>query len=108
MGTNDVEKPPHTPVLVREVVELLAAERGGFFVDATVGAGGHTLALLEASPDVRVLALDRDPDALALAADRLARFGQRVRFVAANFGDLARERNPDSPLADISAAPPNR
>ena len=108
MGTNDVEKPPHTPVLVREVVELLAAERGGFFVDATVGAGGHARALLEASSEIRLLALDRDPDALALARERLARFGDRVRFVAANFGDLARELEgfppPDGILADLGVS----
>ena len=108
MGTNDVEKPPHTPVLVREVVELLAAERGGFFVDATVGAGGHARALLEASSGVRLLALDRDPDALALARERLARFGDRVRFVAANFGDLGGELEglppPDGILADLGVS----
>jgi 16S rRNA (cytosine1402-N4)-methyltransferase len=96
---------PHTPVLVREVVELLAAERGGFFVDATVGAGGHASALLEAASAVRLLALDRDPDALALARERLAGFGDRVRFAEANFGDLAHELEgfppPDGILADL-------
>ena len=108
MGTSDVERAPHTPVLVREVVELLAPERGGFFVDATVGAGGHARALLEASSGVRLLALDRDPDALALARERLARFGDRVRFVAANFGDLGRELEglppPDGILADLGVS----
>jgi 16S rRNA (cytosine1402-N4)-methyltransferase len=100
-----IERAPHTPVLVREVVELLAAERGGFFVDATVGAGGHASALLEAAPGVRLLALDRDPDALALARERLAGFGERVRFAEANFGELAHELEgfppPDGILADL-------
>jgi len=100
-----IERAPHTPVLVREVVELLAAERGGFFVDATVGAGGHARALLEAAPGVRLLALDRDPDALALARERLAGFGERVRFAEANFGDLASALEgfppPDGILADL-------
>jgi len=100
-----IERAPHTPVLVREVVELLAAGRGGFFVDATVGAGGHARALLEAAPGVRLLALDRDPDALALARERLAGFGERVRFAEANFGDLDRELEgfplPDGILADL-------
>jgi 16S rRNA (cytosine1402-N4)-methyltransferase len=100
-----IERAPHTPVLVREVVELLAAERGGFFVDATVGAGGHARALLEAAPGVRLLALDRDPDALALARERLAGFGERVRFAEANFGELAHELEgfppPDGILADL-------
>jgi 16S rRNA (cytosine1402-N4)-methyltransferase len=100
-----IERAPHTSVLVREVVELLAAERGGFFVDATVGAGGHARALLEAAPGVRLLALDRDPDALALARERLAGFGERVRFAEANFGDLASALEgfppPDGILADL-------
>ncbi|HEY3173387.1 MAG TPA: 16S rRNA (cytosine(1402)-N(4))-methyltransferase RsmH [Thermoanaerobaculia bacterium] len=103
--TQDVEKSPHEPVLVREVVELLAPERGGFFVDATVGAGGHARALLEAGPEVRLLALDRDPDALALARKRLARFGERVHLAQANFGDLASALEgfppPDAILADL-------
>ena len=84
---------------------MLAAGRGGFFVDATVGAGGHARALLEAAPGVRLLALDRDPDALALARERLAGFGERVRFAEANFGDLDRELEgsplPDGILADL-------
>jgi 16S rRNA (cytosine1402-N4)-methyltransferase len=86
-------------------VDLLAAERGGFFVDATVGAGGHARALLEAAPGVRLLALDRDPDALALARERLAGFGERVRFAEANFGDLVSALEgfppPDGILADL-------
>jgi 16S rRNA (cytosine1402-N4)-methyltransferase len=90
------------------VVELLAAERGGFFVDATVGAGGHARALLEAEPNLRLLGLDRDPKALALARGQLAPFGERVRLVQANFGDLA-EALADSPapqgiLADLGVS----
>jgi len=100
-----IERAPHTPVLVREVVELLAPERGGFFVDATAGAGGHARALLEAGPEVRLLALDRDPDALAVARQRLAPFGDRVGFAQANFGDLASELEgfppPEAILADL-------
>jgi 16S rRNA (cytosine1402-N4)-methyltransferase len=90
---------------VREVVHLLAPERGGFFVDATVGAGGHARALVEAGPGIRLLGLDRDPEALALARERLAEFGDRVELVEANFGDLdsvleARPA-PDGILADL-------
>jgi 16S rRNA (cytosine1402-N4)-methyltransferase len=86
-------------------VELLAPERGGFFVDATAGAGGHSAALLERGPEIRLLALDRDPDALALAGKRLARFGDRVELVAANFADLDEVLEgrpaPDGILADL-------
>ena len=108
MERQGVERAPHEPVLVAEVVELLAPERGGFFVDATIGAGGHARALLEAGPNLRLLGLDRDPDALALARGRLAPFGDRVRLVQANFGDLA-EALADSPaprgiLADLGVS----
>jgi 16S rRNA (cytosine1402-N4)-methyltransferase len=106
--TSDVDKPPHQPVLVREVVELLAPERGGFFVDATVGAGGHARALVEAGPGIRLLGLDRDPEALALARERLAEFGDRVELVEANFGDLESVLEgrpaPDGILADLGVS----
>lgn len=108
MGTSDVERAPHTPVLVREVVQLLAPERGGFFVDATVGAGGHARALVEAGPGIRLLGLDRDPEALALARERLAEFGDRVELVEANFGDLDSVLEgrpaPDGILADLGVS----
>jgi 16S rRNA (cytosine1402-N4)-methyltransferase len=78
----------HVPVLVAETLELLAPERGGVFVDGTVGLGGHAEALLRASPDVQLIGIDRDREALARAADRLAGFGPRVRLVQANFHHL--------------------
>jgi 16S rRNA (cytosine1402-N4)-methyltransferase len=69
---------------------LLRPGREGWLIDATVGMGGHAEALLAAAPsDVRLLALDADPDALAGAAVRLAPFGERVRFAHANFRELA-------------------
>lgn len=78
----------HVPVLVAETLEHLAPERGGIFVDGTVGLGGHAEALLRASPDVQLIGIDRDREALARAADRLAGFGPRVRLVQANFHQL--------------------
>ena len=71
-------------------MEILAPERGGFFVDATLGAGGHAKALLEKGAEIRLLGIDRDPDAIALARSRLARFGDRVTLVLENFADLDR------------------
>jgi len=68
----------HIAVLLREVVAFLRPERGGIYVDATLGLGGHAEALLEASPLVRVVGIDRDPRALSLARTRLARFGERL------------------------------
>ena len=81
---------PHRPVLLAETVEHLAPERGGLFVDATVGMGGHSEAILERTPESRVLGLDRDPQALLIARERLARFGTRFRAVHANHRDIAR------------------
>jgi len=87
---------------------MLRPERGGFFVDATVGAGGHAEALLERGPRVRLLGLDRDPDALAAAGERLARFGDRVRFRECDFGDLddalGGSPAPDGILADLGVS----
>ena len=78
----------HLPVMVVETLELLDVRRGGTFVDVTLGLGGHSAAILEASPDVRLVGIDRDPRALELAAQRLAPFGDRVRFANANFHQL--------------------
>jgi len=67
---------------------MLEPERGGFFVDATVGAGGHAEFLLERGTEIRLLGIDRDPDALALAGERLARFAERFELVPGDFADL--------------------
>jgi len=70
-------------------MEFLAPERGGWFVDCTLGLGGHAEALLERAPQALLLGIDRDPQALAIASQRLGRFGERVRFVEAGFDELA-------------------
>src|SRR5256714_7072391 len=80
----------HRPVLLRETIELLAAERGGLFVDCTVGLGGHSEAILQAAPDAQVLGIDRDEEALGLATERLAQYGSRFRAVHADFCELTR------------------
>ena len=81
---------PHRPVLLRETIELLAAERGGLFVDCTVGLGGHSEAILQAASDAQVLGIDRDEEALGLARERLALYGSRFRAVHADFRELTR------------------
>lgn len=78
----------HCSVLLKEAVGLLAPERGGLFVDATLGLGGHSEAVLEASAGARVLGLDRDRAAIESASARLARFGARFRVRHANFRDI--------------------
>lgn len=82
---------PHAPVLVEEVVAFATGERADLWVvvDATVGAGGHSSALLSAlGPHGRVLGLDRDPAALELAARRLSPFGDHARLVHGAYDDL--------------------
>jgi len=80
----------HRPVLLRETIELLAAERGGLFVDCTLGLGGHSEAILQASRDATVLGIDRDDEALELARERLAQYGSRFRAVHSDFRELTR------------------
>ncbi len=80
----------HEPVLKSEVVELLSVAPGLVYVDGTLGDGGHAEAILEQSaPDGRLVGLDRDPEALGFAAERLARFGARASLRRASFRDLA-------------------
>ncbi len=79
----------HAPVLLEESLDWLALQPCSLVVDGTVGGAGHAEAILERSaPDGRLIGLDRDRDALAVAAQRLARYGDRVRLVHASFRDL--------------------
>jgi 16S rRNA (cytosine1402-N4)-methyltransferase len=84
------ETTPHIPVLLDEVLEGLGPLPGQRLIDGTLGAGGHTEAILKAvAPHGQVLALDADPSALEIARRRLAAYGDRVHFVNANFAQLA-------------------
>jgi 16S rRNA (cytosine1402-N4)-methyltransferase len=85
----------HVPVLRDEVVALFAPVPPGVLIDATVGGGGHSEALLAAHAGLQVIGLDRDAQALAAAAERLAPFGDRVTLVHAAF----------SALADVASGP---
>ena len=76
--------PLHEPVMTREVLAFLQPEKGGVFVDCTVGLGGHALAMLEAGA-TRVIGLDRDPAALAIAAETLSAFRDRVDLVHSDY-----------------------
>lgn len=87
--------PVHVPVLPGEVLSTLLDGRDpqtleGWFVDGTLGAGGHAELLLETCPKVRLLATDQDPAALGLAQKRLARFGDRVRLRRSRHSELCR------------------
>jgi 16S rRNA (cytosine1402-N4)-methyltransferase len=79
----------HTSVLLDEAIEYLAVQPGGRYIDCTVGAGGHSLAILrESEPGGIVLALDADPHAIEFARGSLSDYPDSVKFVNANFRDL--------------------
>ena len=83
-----MERATHVPVLLDEVRSLLVPARGGTFVDCTLGLGGHSRMLLE-SGATRVIGIDRDTDAIAIARETLAEFGDRVTFVHADYREVA-------------------
>jgi 16S rRNA (cytosine1402-N4)-methyltransferase len=78
----------HLPVMVDEVVALLAPVPPGVVLDATVGGGGHARAILDAHPHLRVVGIDQDPDAVAAARLALAGFGERAQIHRARFDHL--------------------
>jgi 16S rRNA (cytosine1402-N4)-methyltransferase len=101
---------PHRPVLLEETLKFLVPERGGLFVDCTVGLGGHSEAILKSSNETRVLGMDLDPAALEYSRQRLAPFGSRFKALHANFRDLdsalrgAAEQEPQGILVDLGVS----
>lgn len=109
------ETPPefhHLTVLKREAVDALSPQSGGVYVDLTLGAGGHTEAILEREPGARVIAFDRDPSAIIHARGRLERFQSRITFVQSRFSELSGElarlgvERVDGLLADLGVSSP--
>ena len=105
----DAEK-AHQPVLLDESLRFLRPQNGGLFVDATLGLGGHSEAILDASPDTRVIGIDQDAAVLKLAKKRLSRFGKRAMLFQANFSGIgkivaeAKLRSPEGILADLGVS----
>ncbi len=79
--------PLHEPVMTAEVLSLLEPQRGGIFVDCTTGLGGHSLAIVEAGA-ARLIGLDRDLDAIAIASQRLSKYAGRVELVHSDYRQL--------------------
>jgi 16S rRNA (cytosine1402-N4)-methyltransferase len=93
MNSRGMAADRHVPVLRDRIVELLApalAEPGAVYLDGTLGMGGHAEAILQACPQARVVGIDRDPEALALAAERLAPYAGRTTFVHAVYDEVPR------------------
>lgn len=75
--------------MVQEAVHYLRCAQGGLFVDGTLGTGGHALAILQHGPaTTQVIGIDRDPESLALARERLKPYSDRIRLIQGKFGDL--------------------
>ena len=93
----------HVPVLLEATMEYLNPEKGGIFLDGTFGGGGHTRAMLESSPEVCVVAIDRDPEAEERSLALKEIYGDRFRFYSMNFADIGRveERSFDGILFDF-------
>jgi 16S rRNA (cytosine1402-N4)-methyltransferase len=97
----------HRSVLLEETISFLAPEKGGLFVDATLGMGGHSEAILKASADSRVIGIDQDTEAINLAEKRLAIYSDRVSFFHGNFSQIkeaAGDEQVDGILADLGVS----
>ena len=112
LSIEDPEPVHHITVMSSEVVQALAPSDGGLYVDATVGGGGHSEAILNACPGARVLAFDRDEEALSAAGARLAGFSSRIELIHASFDQLTEELNArqlgsiDGLVADLGVSTP--
>ena len=93
----------HAPVLLAEAMEALALKRGGLYVDATFGGGGYSREML-ARADCRVIAFDRDPDAVARGADLAASAKGKFTLHQGRFGDLSLEEPADGVVFDLGVS----
>ncbi|MFT3745669.1 MAG: 16S rRNA (cytosine(1402)-N(4))-methyltransferase RsmH [Pyrinomonadaceae bacterium] len=97
----------HQSVLLDECIAILDARKGGLFVDATLGLGGHSEGILTASAQTQVIGIDQDESALKLASQRLERFGARFTPFQSNFeaiGKVVGNAEPDGILADLGVS----
>jgi 16S rRNA (cytosine1402-N4)-methyltransferase len=108
----DVKRFEHATVMRDEVVRAIAPHPGGVYVDATLGGGGHVVALLEAEPRARIVAFDRDPVAIEAARERLATVADRVTLVHAAFSNIREQLDGlgidrvDGLMADLGVSSP--
>jgi 16S rRNA (cytosine1402-N4)-methyltransferase len=89
MSQNGADRQVHVPVMAVEVVELLSAPSPLAIVDVTLGTGGHASAMLEASPNARLLGFDQDAAAIVHAREVLAKYEDRITLVQANFAEVS-------------------
>jgi 16S rRNA (cytosine1402-N4)-methyltransferase len=100
----------HLPVLLDETLRLLKPQNGEIYVDATLGLGGHTEAILATNVETRVIGIDQDAEAIELAKQRLEKFGERFKVFHSNFSDIkqvlaeAEIEKADGVLADLGVS----
>ena len=100
----------HRSVLLEESLQLLQPKANEIFVDATLGLGGHSEAILESAENIQLIGIDQDLDAIGYARERLAKFGERVQIYHANFADIkmvlaeAKIEKADGVLADLGVS----
>jgi len=95
----------HVSVLADELISGLAINPGGIFLDATVGGGGHTRLILQAALDIKVIAIDRDEEAINAAKNKLAEFTERINFWHGNFAEYHPENLKfDGIIADLGVS----
>lgn len=101
-----MDKRPHIPVLLHEVIDSLHICAGGVYVDGTFGAGGYTEAILNAAPDVRVIAIDQDETAIAAGQALVKKYDGRLTLLHGRFGDMDRLVNipADGVVLDIGVS----
>ncbi|MEM8610681.1 MAG: 16S rRNA (cytosine(1402)-N(4))-methyltransferase RsmH [Cyanobacteria bacterium P01_H01_bin.105] len=106
--TSNLPRPfVHQPVLAEDVLSGLAPKPHGYYLDATVGGGGHSRLILEAEPTIHLMAIDQDPMALEAAQQNLAEFGDRVTFCHGNFAEfIPSDQGFDGVLADLGVSSP--
>jgi len=93
---------PHIPVLLNETVNLYKDMKNGYFVDCTLGFGGHSEAILEKYPQVKLIGIDQDKDAMEFAKKRLSKYADRVEFINKRASEALKELN-GLPISGILA-----
>lgn len=92
---------PHIPVLYREVVQAFENIEDGIIIDCTMGYGGHSSLILEANPNIRLIAIDQDQTAIDFSTERLAKYGDRVEIRKGRFSNVIKEILEDVNPSDI-------
>ncbi len=102
-SSSNSKKSPHIPVLLPQVLESFTSLESGVLIDCTLGYAGHSAALLEAHPNLRLVGIDRDPEALAFSQERLAPYGERVRLLRGSFSEILPTLLGQEPVAAVLA-----